>query len=179
MASLRTFEEITAGRLHDYQVFLFGCPANAPFSFALHPWFVVNNRGRLSRWEVLWTQGRCSTYWGHLHRDFLSPAQGIEVLPFPSRYYWKGRVLAFGEGDSGSSVSRLALCIECSYESYPHTQRYKLAGPNSNTYIQWVLNQFPDLAWRLPINSIGKSYRHSERSSPQREMPVAQHSRRR
>jgi len=32
-----------------YQVFLFTCPAIMPFSFAVHPWLVVNNKGSLER----------------------------------------------------------------------------------------------------------------------------------
>ena len=36
-----------------YQVFVFANPAPIPISFARHPWFVLNKKGIISRWEVL------------------------------------------------------------------------------------------------------------------------------
>ena len=37
-----------------YQVFLFTCPAIMPFSFAVHPWLVVNNKGGVCAfWRAL------------------------------------------------------------------------------------------------------------------------------
>lgn len=33
---------------------------------------------------------------------------------------------------------------------------YKLTGPNSNTYTQWVLNKFPEWDIKLPWNAFGK-----------------------
>lgn len=32
-----------------YQVFVMGSPSNIPLNFALHPWFVLNKQGSISR----------------------------------------------------------------------------------------------------------------------------------
>jgi hypothetical protein len=35
-----------------YQVFLFHCACTVPLSFASHPWFVINKKGKISRYAV-------------------------------------------------------------------------------------------------------------------------------
>lgn len=37
-----------------YQVFLFSSPCSVPINFISHCWLVVNNRGELHRYEVLY-----------------------------------------------------------------------------------------------------------------------------
>jgi len=42
----------------------------------------------------------------------------------------------------------------------PFRNEYKIyPGPNSNTFIQWVLNHFPNSGLKLPRNAFGKNYR--------------------
>jgi len=36
-----------------YQVFLFSSPVTFPMNFASHPWFIVNLKGKINRWEVI------------------------------------------------------------------------------------------------------------------------------
>ncbi len=48
--------------------------------------------------------------------------------------------------------------IESSFEEYPSVETYSLLGPNSNTYTQWVLDQFPETKMQLPWNAVGKKY---------------------
>ena len=142
-----------------YQVFLFACPATMPLSFALHPWFVVNRKGIISRWEVFWIPQEWKTRWGHLHKNFYSPLQGIAKFFFTEKYLWgNGRLLGYVEGDSGSLASQMADFIENSPQSYPYCHTYSLKGPNSNTYVQWVLNKFPQSNLCLPWNSFGKNF---------------------
>lgn len=35
-------------------------------------------------------------------------------------------------------------------------QSYKLTGPNSNTYTQWILEKFPEWNIQLPWSAFGK-----------------------
>lgn len=141
-----------------YQVFLLSCPAALPVSFASHPWFVVNKCGVLSRWEVLLMPRKdWPMRWGHLHKDFFSPFEGVEMFFFTDRYKWKNiRLLGVVEGGEGSLAERMADFIENSPQSYPYWEKYRLIGPNSNTYAQWVLGHFPECGLRLPWNSFGK-----------------------
>ena len=141
-----------------YQVFLFSCPATLPYSFASHPWFVVNKKGTVSRWEIFWRPWFGHIFrWGYLHKDFYTPTQGVEMFFLSEKHFWgPGTLRGYVEGGEGSMAQRMAAFIENSGETYPHCQTYSLLGPNSNTYIQWVLDHFPESKLGLPWNSFGK-----------------------
>ena len=46
----RSFEQLEKN--DEYQVFVFDSSAYFPFNFARHPWFILNKKGVISRWEV-------------------------------------------------------------------------------------------------------------------------------
>jgi hypothetical protein len=140
-----------------YQVFLFTCPVGLPLSFARHPWFVVNRKGDVSRWGVKRMADYKAPSWGHLHKNMLPPTQGIWVwwALFPN-WYWKGTVRAVIEGGEGSTAQKMADFILASPETYPYCHQYSLTGINSNTYVQWVLDRFPESGMKLPWNCFGK-----------------------
>ena len=94
---------------HLYQVFLLSCPASFPVNFAIHPWFVINHKGRVSRWEVSAIKRDRSLSSGHLNKDLFPPFQGIEAIPF-SKLHWSSKVLAVIEGDEDSIAARGAKC---------------------------------------------------------------------
>ena len=137
------------------EVFLFTSPASMPIGFAQHPWFVVNKKGTLSRWEVLHWQHITDIELGHVHVDFLPPFLGMRVFIHHERFRWSAKLLGKAEGEIART---LTACIEESKLTYPHSHHYKLSGPNSNTYAQWVLNQVPEFEVKLPWNSFGKKH---------------------
>jgi hypothetical protein len=141
-----------------YQVFLLTCPANLPFIFAKHSWFVINKKGVLSRWEVLFEKNMCELSWQHLHKDFLKPFDGIGYFPYFYKLLQKSRMEYFIEGDINSDAKKISDFIENSPKIYPFCDNYQLTGPNSNTYVQWVLDNNPQLKISLPKNSLGKEY---------------------
>ena len=138
-----------------HQVFLFVCPGNLPFSFATHPWFVVNEKGVVSRWEVLFRKTEHETRWGHVYKNFFPAGQGIEILPFLRLFFWEGKLLGTLEG---KPAQRMAEVIKSSPTSYPYRDEYFLTGPNSNTYAKWVIDQVPEMKVQLPWNAFGKNY---------------------
>lgn len=143
------------------QVFLFTCPGNIPFVFATHPWFVVNRRGSITRWEILFRQRTDRTSWGHLYKDFLGPWDGLGILPYFERYFsWRPRLLGYCEDEV---AQQMADRIESSPTAYPHRFKFFLTGPNSNTYAQWVLDNSTETMLKLPWNSFGKSYAKTRR----------------
>jgi len=136
-----------------YQVFLFTCPANIP-GFR-HPWFVLNKKGNLTRWEVLFEKNTDQTGWQHLHKNLFKPFAGISRFPYSKKLLRKARL----EGYSADDTAKKAIAfIEKSPESYPFRNHYKFFGPNSNTYAQWVLDHNPKFKAKLPNNSLGKDY---------------------
>src|SRR5680860_969766 len=71
-----------------YQVFLFYSKASSPFNFAIHPWFVLNKKGELSRWEVIHSNSYNEImHWGHLYKDRYPLFQGIEKIPFINMFF--------------------------------------------------------------------------------------------
>ena len=142
-----------------YQVFLFTCPASVPFVFARHPWFVVNQKGKVSRWEILHETNRCKSSWQHLHKNLFPTFSGIEVFANNGRWLWKPRLEGFIEGDNTSAAAKMASFIVNSHKNYPLYSYYRYPGPNSSTYGQWILNNFPDFKAKLPFNAIGKKYK--------------------
>lgn len=138
-----------------YQVFLFTCPASVPVNFVRHPWFVINQKGKVERWEVFFRPDPRKEHWGHLHRNAFLPTQGIPVLYPWEKFLWKGRIEGYIEGGEGSLAHQMAKVIASSPQTYPHLNHYALTGINSNTYARWVLNQFPNSGLKLPWNALG------------------------
>jgi hypothetical protein len=137
-------------------VSLYASLANLPFFMAIHPWFVVEKNGKLSRWEVTFETGRGENSWGHLRLDQLPAYSGIEVLPLDIQLYWPSWRIATVKGEVARQMTEF---IEASPQTYPYRNKYALTGPNSNTYVQWVLEKFPDCGLKLPWNAFGKKYR--------------------
>src|SRR6185436_10751403 len=113
-----------------YQVLLFVCPANIPLNLGLHPWFVLNNQGELSRWEVLTRNNAKHPELGHLHRNRFPPFQGIGMFPFSEKPFWKSVFAGSIEGEAGSAAKRMIQFIEASPQTYPFLNRYRFRGPN-------------------------------------------------
>ena len=138
-----------------YQVFVFCCPALVPFNFFRHPWFVINKKGETHIYEV----GDIKIDSSYLHKDIRPLFIGIEYVRFIKNLYSKARLLGYVEGNEDSVARRAVDFIENSEKSYPYCKKYFYTGPNSNTYLQWVLNKFPEFNIKLSWRFIGKNYR--------------------
>ncbi|OGI85903.1 hypothetical protein A3A01_01195 [Candidatus Nomurabacteria bacterium RIFCSPLOWO2_01_FULL_39_17] len=142
-----------------YQVFILYSSATFPFFVVHHPWFVINRKGIISRWDVLHREYFGENSWGHLHKDFFLPWQGIEMFLSVPIFRWKSNILNIIEGDENSPAAKMADFIEHSPQNYIYTQRYSFIGPNCSTYVEWVLDKFPEAKIKLPWNAIGKNFR--------------------
>ena len=148
-----------------YQVFLISCPAYFPINFAIHPWFVVNKKGILTRWEVGHSKEDSPNYFGYIRSDGLPFLKGLPVFSYSVPLNWgPRRIKLIGriEGDEDSAAHKIITFIEKATVNYPYRDTYHLLGPNSNTYIQWVLNAFPEWKIHLPRNAFGKNYKTTE-----------------
>ena len=144
-----------------YQVFLFSSPIPRPYSFAIHTWLVTNKKGKITRWDSGKFMAKAEKSWGYVHKNiFKDPIQGINKSfkggknRFSSKYH--GKV----EGIKGSIAEKMILFIEKNAKEYPFKDVYKMyPGPNSNTFIQWLLNHFPNSGFKLPRNAFGKNWK--------------------
>jgi len=142
-----------------YQVFLFSSPVPYPLNFAVHTWFVVNLKGKISRWEFgRFKESPHKNGIGVL-KNFFEPTKGM------NKYFWKShprfssKLIDFIEGADDSVAKDLSEFIEKFSNSYPLKEKYILTGPNSNTFVQWVLDKYSEANIKLPFNAIGKRYK--------------------
>lgn len=136
-----------------YQVFIMHCPAMFPLAVFHHPWFICNEKGKISRWEILFEENT-DREWGHLHNNRFRPFQGIRIFIFSALWHWRARLLFTVEGESAREMISL---IKSSREHYPYYKKYFFAGVNSNSYVHWVLSHFPEIQVSLPWNFFGKN----------------------
>ena len=167
--------------LHDiidnskYQVIFLETPMNFPINFiATHTFIVTNEKGNLHRWEV-WKNtfvGKNQSVLSHLHKDLLNLSNGLYILPiynstkeYEGKFFtkrFKVRILGKVEGkDENSQAKKMINFIKKSYLTYKYINDYKmLPGPNSNTYPQWVLDNFPNVKIKLSRKALGKNYKY-------------------
>lgn len=59
----------------------------------------------------------------------------------------------------GERAERAIAGIEAAVPNYPEADRYRIwPGPNSNTFVAWVVRQVPELSVDFPPNALGKDY---------------------
>lgn len=136
-----------------YQVFIFYSSAYFPFNFFRHPWIVLNKKGEISRWEIRHNINKYNQT--HLFVNNQPIFEGINKTIF-IKSKWKTKMLGFIEDKIALNAIDF---IEKSKESYPYINKYTGCGPNSNTYIQWILNKFPEFNIKLSWRFIGKNYK--------------------
>jgi hypothetical protein len=108
--------------------------------FAHHHWFVVERGGTRDRWEVWQTANAGGIAFGHVHRNLWLPDRGVGNGPSWVVSRWTGEL-----------AHELAARIAASPETYPWCECYRLfPGPNSNTYVQWLLGDRFRLGRRAP-----------------------------
>ncbi|HEY4494234.1 MAG TPA: DUF3750 domain-containing protein [Candidatus Paceibacterota bacterium] len=142
-----------------YQVFLCHSKCAFPAMFASHPWFVLNKKGKIVRCGISHYKNITPESKGHFTVNMLPPFVGLPWFLFYKKFRYQATLLGFIEGDENSVAKQIIDFIENSVSNYPYVDKYHFVGPNSNTYVQWVLNHFPDFPAALPWNSPGKNYK--------------------
>lgn len=114
---------------------------------AVHYWLVIVKKSQCDRWEV-WQKANCGKLsWGHLHKNLMVYNQGVGNGDSWVEYEWEGE-----------KADRLIEIIENSPYTYPFNYKYRyFPGPNSNTYVQWILKE-AKTDYRLGKLGIGKGY---------------------
>jgi len=112
-----------------------------------HFWFVIFQGNQVDRWEVWQQVNSCEMSWGHLHKNLMHHEKGVGNGASRLEHEWYD-----------IEAVRLTTSIEQSPELYPLQNTYHYwPGPNSNTYVQRILNQ-AKLDYILGPTAIGKDY---------------------
>ncbi|KAA0019787.1 DUF3750 domain-containing protein [Salinicola corii] len=113
-------------------------------AFGVHTWLATKAEGaeRYRVYQVL---------------SWRRPTVESEYAPPDRRWYGNPpTLLAELRGDR---AARAIDRIEEVVPDYPEADRYRIwPGPNSNTFIAWVVRQVPELSVDFPPNAIGKDY---------------------
>ncbi len=113
----------------------------------IHYWFVSNDANGRVRWEVWHEPNVGAISNGHLHRDLKRPDSTVAGGPTRLARVW-----------TGAEARQIAYILRESWEYYPHRHFYRAApGPNSNTYVAWVLRQ-AGIEYKLSWRAIGKNF---------------------
>lgn len=116
--------------------------------FAVHPWVSVKKKGddhytvyQVTGWNMFYEK---TTVYAH--------------LDLPDRY-WYGRKPKLLQSLTGEEAERAIPKIEAAVESYPYKTTYNLwPGPNSNTFVEHIVRNVPELTIELPPTAIGKDF---------------------
>ncbi|MGR2737218.1 DUF3750 domain-containing protein [Billgrantia sp. Q4P2] len=112
--------------------------------FAVHSWVATKPQGA-AHYTVHQVTG-----WGH-------PALSSRIGG-PDRA-WFGSQPTVHTTLCGRAAERAIEHIETLLPDYPHRDRYRAwPGPNSNTFVAWLIREVPELDVALPSSAIGKDY---------------------
>lgn len=115
---------------------------------AAHPHFLTFDpaEGRWHRWDLWQYPNQGGTSWGHVHRDLLSPPDGVGGGPPHIAREWRG------------DEARAILGALARSDEYPHRDEYLAwPGPNSATYPAWVLRE-AGVSADMDPRGIGRDY---------------------
>lgn len=114
---------------------------------AVHYWFVIQRTSGADRWEVWQHPEKSPSSWGHLHKNLMAMDAGVGQGKSWIEAIWHGE-----------AAQPLVTVIENSPANYPNRHRYHYwPGPNSNTYVQWILTQVNSTV-NLSPQGLGKDY---------------------
>ncbi|WP_150910069.1 DUF3750 domain-containing protein [Marinobacter halotolerans] len=72
---------------------------------------------------------------------------------------WFGSAPALIADIRGEKATRIIEQLDEVIDRYPYPTQYKAwPGPNSNTFVAWVIREIPELEVALPSHAIGKDY---------------------
>ncbi len=141
-----------------YEVFVLESRAASPLGFAVHPWIVINDNGKLFRYEIRHYLNKDKSY-GYLHINAQPPFQGLPLFWPINILFQKAKVLGYLGGDENSRAKQLFDKIKNSKNTYPYILKYSFIGANCATYVGWSIKDFPEIKVKLPWNAFGKNYK--------------------
>lgn len=141
-----------------YYVLFLASETSLPIRLATHVWIVTVYNGKIHRWDILHKPQPAEHRVGHLHKNFQAPFQGLPKYYFGNAEHWDSVLSGFVSGKKGSVAHSVYTFVEKQIVAYQHATSYvMLPGPNSNSFVQWVIDSF-SLPITLPSTALGKNY---------------------
>ncbi|ARS52013.1 DUF3750 domain-containing protein [Kushneria konosiri] len=113
-------------------------------AFAMHTWIAVKPEG-------------ASTYTTYEVQGWRRPT--VRMREGVLDREWFGQPPHLLADLRGRQAARAISHIDQAVDDYPWPQRYRVfPGPNSNTFIAWLIRQVPELDVEMPSLALGKDY---------------------
>jgi hypothetical protein len=144
-----------------YKVEIMAAPLPRPLTLAQHLWFVISDDECASRYEVIAplyakSDNLVLINYFPLYTGF---CRSFFDDIFHPRVRSKAVLLYTITGSNNSTAHKLFQQIVASPDTYPANKRYRLwPGPNSNTYVAWILQQVPEINFQLPFCAFGARF---------------------
>lgn len=138
-----------------------------PLSLFVHTYLVIKHGQNEQRYEMIAATIRTDNtpIAKNIYRDFLAPTTGLRVFGLLPEHgeeiRFKSKLYSQVSGTKNSPAHLLYTFIKSErLLDYPNKNLYSmLRGPNSNTFVQWVVDQVPECNLSLPWNAWGKGYK--------------------
>jgi hypothetical protein len=144
-----------------YNIFVFTSPAMLYACFARHPRVVlVDDQGNIDRFEVKRRETKQQIGYSHFYHNRSQPREWLGRIHDEKEPKAPSTLIWHLQGDKDSEAKRIYDTIRENIDIYPYKDTYKLyPGPNSNTFVQRLLDKVPERKISLPWNCLGKNYR--------------------
>lgn len=149
-------------RENQYHIILCKSRVGFPMIFFTHPWFIViDKKGSINRFEVInWRNKHKKNNDNWFFKNAFEAYEGLYLIPQINFHKMKGKIIFHVRGGENSLAHKVFKFFQKEVYSYPFKNKYSYyPGPNSNTFVQWVLNKFPELNYKLRFDSLGRNYK--------------------
>lgn len=116
--------------------------------FSLHSWIAVKEKNA----------PQYSVYHAALWNVYMGKGVISSQYDLPDRYWYDARPSII-YSVSGKEAEEMIPKIYAAIESYPYQNLYRAyPGPNSNTFVSYIIRSVPEMKIALPSNAIGKDW---------------------
>ncbi len=152
----------------EYKVSVYYSRMPFPLTPWVHCYVVTKFQDTINRYEVfhpLTINDHPGQYKGSIYKNVFRQRDGMKYYPtlkLDSLHRFIGKEYSTITGVVESQAHKLYQFINNGgLMKYPCAHKYDMIwGPNSNSFIQWVIDQVPDNGLHLPHSAWGKKYKH-------------------
>lgn len=142
-----------------YHFFILNCNASFPISFAKHFWLITIYNWKINRFDIFHFKNKTNPDLWYMHKNFIEPASWLKRYIRKTKKYRKSYISFHISWSKWSLAYQIALFLNNNYNNYKFINKYNLfIWPNCNTFVQQILNKFPQIDFKLPRNAFGKNF---------------------
>jgi len=139
------------------QFFIFTVKLPIPFFLVKHSYIITNQKGKINRIEIWHFKNKKHPEYGHIHINLFKPTKEIK------KTFHKYRKTKFEPELIGTETGQLAKKMNKftneNFQNYKHKNDYKYLSTNCNSFVKWILKQFPETKIKLPKTALGKNHK--------------------